>query len=1363
MRARGSDRISCGRTALQFLTVVALSVVAALPLLLPGFVDTYAYGDSPFVLLRLIELDQGIREGVWFPRWAPDFAYGYGYPFFNYYASLAYYLAEAFHLLGLGIVASAEAAFLVGFLLAGVGMYLFARDMFGGTAAVLVSAAYTYAPFHLVNVYLRGDALAEFFAYGLFPVILWAFRRLAIYRSIRYLVAAAASYGALMFTHNISALLFTGLLTAYVIVLLVTLAGASRGALGGETTRRLGPSHSEGSRPNWPSLRKDWRAHFAVAGWPSFPLPLRKGEGTTDLRAWTSFLRKEDESACPSSERTCQPLSAGGEWVASRPEPATRERTRALSQGESEQRGEPSGEVHANQAGLSTRREALASLCLVSFAAALGLALAAFFWVPALREQSYVQLEHMTTGYFDFHGHFLGLEQLVSPEWAYNYNLDGYPESGLPFHLGLIQTALALISLLVAILYWTRTRLRAGAAGERSTIPAQTGWHVAFFGIAFIFLAFLMSPYSVRVWEAVPLLPMVQFPWRLLSLASLSASLVCGFLVLPVLNRRRLTAVVLALALAAIAFSATLRLAPERMHLNEADLGPHRIFEYEYVTSSIGTTCRHEYLPRWVGDRPWSSATVASYPETSVPTVVDGGGAEVNVLEDRGYRKVLETDSAMDTAITLGSLYFPGWMAKIDGQDAGVGAAAGSGLMSVAVPSGNHRVEISFGTTRVRELASTASMVAIGILGLLILLGVGIRKRGSRIGAPAPGRWPPVPGPWEAGLPVVVVAALAGVWLGLQSGLPAEQGGAVPANLHTRSADIHSPLAHDHPNGIQLSDGWCFQGYEMSSWKVAPPGKINLKLHWEAEQSAPEGARAIARLVSPANLVLQRGWSHGESAVAAVKPIGSAGAHQSEHEIAVAEATPPGLYFVEVVLEHQGRATSILGPFGQPTDRKPLLGPFVVQRGEAAIDPGGESVTRLAEFGGVMALVSEQLHPAHDADGGVTVSLEWLALKKMPISYRASLRLVDGAERVWGFSDGQMADGLYPTNLWNTGERVRDLREVTPLPGTPPGEYYVELRVYQPSDNQTLEVVDAQQRVSAMVRLGPVKLSRVQRPAVVGDWQLSSRLEMKCPDGLGLVGYTLQNEQVQEGEDLLLTLGWLAQSRLTMDHAVSVQLVDGQGAVKAESRMPLSPSYPSSSWEPGDFVRGQYALRVPPGVESGDYRVRLGIVGHSDCSPVDTWLPGKVTVKARARQFDAPATANPVDVNFSNIGRLVGYDVDDGVARPGGAIGLTLYWRALERTEKSYKVFTHLVGADGRIYGQKDDFPAQGTKPTSSWLKGEYVEDTYTIPIDPGASTGDYRLLVGLYDLGSGQRLPVVDEGGKILGDHTVLTELRLE
>jgi len=71
-----------------------LSILASAPLLIgPGIISTRAGGDSPFLIIRVHQLVQNMRQGIWPARWMPDAAYGLGYPFFNFSASLPYYVA----------------------------------------------------------------------------------------------------------------------------------------------------------------------------------------------------------------------------------------------------------------------------------------------------------------------------------------------------------------------------------------------------------------------------------------------------------------------------------------------------------------------------------------------------------------------------------------------------------------------------------------------------------------------------------------------------------------------------------------------------------------------------------------------------------------------------------------------------------------------------------------------------------------------------------------------------------------------------------------------------------------------------------------------------------------------------------------------------------------------------------------------------------------------------------------------------------------------------------------------------------------------------------------------------------------------
>ena len=200
------------------LTLLLLALLAALPLWTgPGIVNTRGGGDSPFLFFRLHQLMANLREGVFPARWMPDAAYGLGYPFFNFYAALPYYFAAIFNFLGFDLLASIKLVQTLGFVFAGLALYGFARRHFANRwAAWLAAVAYVYAPFHFVNVYVRGDSLSEFYAFIFYPLILWAIDR--IFDSARNWPLLALSYGGLILTHNVSALIFSPFVLIYCVV-----------------------------------------------------------------------------------------------------------------------------------------------------------------------------------------------------------------------------------------------------------------------------------------------------------------------------------------------------------------------------------------------------------------------------------------------------------------------------------------------------------------------------------------------------------------------------------------------------------------------------------------------------------------------------------------------------------------------------------------------------------------------------------------------------------------------------------------------------------------------------------------------------------------------------------------------------------------------------------------------------------------------------------------------------------------------------------------------------------------------------------------------------------------------------------------
>ena len=220
--------------------VLLIAFIAAWPAISqPGLLNTRGGGDSPFLLQRLHQLATALADGHFPARWMPDANYGYGYPFYNYYAPLSLYVAAAFRFVGFSFVRAIHLAQLAGFIVAGLGMFHLGRRWLGSRwAGLLAAAAYTFAPFHMVNVYTRGDSLAEFWAMAFYPLILLAADRLLIAIATaneqgsrregekgreagevrRALALFALAYAALILSHNISALIFSPFLLLYLMV-----------------------------------------------------------------------------------------------------------------------------------------------------------------------------------------------------------------------------------------------------------------------------------------------------------------------------------------------------------------------------------------------------------------------------------------------------------------------------------------------------------------------------------------------------------------------------------------------------------------------------------------------------------------------------------------------------------------------------------------------------------------------------------------------------------------------------------------------------------------------------------------------------------------------------------------------------------------------------------------------------------------------------------------------------------------------------------------------------------------------------------------------------------------------------------------
>ncbi|MBN1218716.1 MAG: glycosyltransferase family 39 protein [Anaerolineae bacterium] len=201
--------------------VLAFSIFAWGPLLTPAYF--FNAHDAKHSVFFLVEFDQTFRDGFLWPRWSPDFSFGYGYPLFNLYAPLAFYAAEMVHLLGLGFTASVKVMYVLATVGAGLGMYGFVKRLFGSAAGLVAAVVYMYVPFHLVEIFVR-SAYAEFVALALIPLLFWAFTKLIATPQLPRVAVAGLSYGLLALTHHTTFYTFTPFLMVYILYLTIAKA-----------------------------------------------------------------------------------------------------------------------------------------------------------------------------------------------------------------------------------------------------------------------------------------------------------------------------------------------------------------------------------------------------------------------------------------------------------------------------------------------------------------------------------------------------------------------------------------------------------------------------------------------------------------------------------------------------------------------------------------------------------------------------------------------------------------------------------------------------------------------------------------------------------------------------------------------------------------------------------------------------------------------------------------------------------------------------------------------------------------------------------------------------------------------------------
>jgi 4-amino-4-deoxy-L-arabinose transferase-like glycosyltransferase len=116
----------------------------------------------------------------------------------------------------------------------------------------------------------------------------------------------------------------------------------------------------------------------------------------------------------------------------------------------------------------------------------------------------------------------------------------------------------------------------------------------------------------------------------------------------------------------------------------------------------------------------------------------------------------------------------------------------------------------------------------------------------------------------------------------------------------------------------------------------------------------------------------------------------------------------------------------------------------------------------LVQVGQDIRLLGYELEPAELRPGdSVQLVLYWEAIHKSAADYTVFVHLLDPSGDLHAQNDSQPQNGMYPTYLWDEGERIRDVYQLTISPDALPGAYQIAVGMYELSTLQRLPLTDS--------------------------------------------------------------------------------------------------------------------------------------------------------------------------------------------------------------------------------------------------------------------------------------------------------------
>lgn len=233
-------------------------------------------------------------------------------------------------------------------------------------------------------------------------------------------------------------------------------------------------------------------------------------------------------------------------------------------------------------------------------------------------------------------------------------------------------------------------------------------------------------------------------------------------------------------------------------------------------------------------------------------------------------------------------------------------------------------------------------------------------------------------------------------------------------------------------------------------------------------------------------------------------------------------------------------------------------------------------------------------------------TLFWQANQTLTQRYKVFLHVLDGDNQIVGQRDAEPGGGRQLTTLWGTGEVIVDNQGVPIHPATPPGEYRVEVGMYNPETGQRLNTPDG----GTQIWLKPLTVDRPSAAVPI----VALGMDQAAGAGFGeltLLGYDAHKlgfahqpeVPLQPGDALHVNLYWRAETQPSGDWQVLLALLDADELERARITAEPVRGYSTSRWEAGDVWRGQFNLSVPADAPAEQYRLSIQPLAPDGMAP----------------------------------------------------------------------------------------------------------------------------------------------------------------